>query len=234
MRVAEKFDFKQFTVYHDRCTMKVGTDGVLLGAWTKVESAKRILDVGTGSGVMALILAQRSSAQAMIDAIDIAKEECEQARENIARSPWPAKVQIHNQSFQKFKAEPYDLIVSNPPYFNNSYKPPKATRLVARHTQTLTHQDLLTHNKRLLKPSGRLNLILPATEGSQMKLMAEREGWFNTRECSFRSRNNKPIERLLLEFQLVKGKLNKEELVLYKAEQEWSPEYYTLTKEFYL
>ncbi|MBK7651447.1 MAG: methyltransferase [Flammeovirgaceae bacterium] len=234
MRVAEKFDFKKFTVYHDRCTMKVGTDGVLLAAWTKVEDAKRILDVGTGSGVMALIMAQRSSAQAIVDAIDIVKEDCEQARENIERSPWPAKIQIHNQSLQEFKAEPYDLIVSNPPYFNNSYKPPKATRLVARHTQTLTHQDLLTHSKRLLKPSGRLTLILPTTEGSQIKLMAENEGWFITRECSFRSRSNKPIERLLLEFQLIKGKLNKEELVLYKAEQEWSPEYFTLTKEFYL
>jgi tRNA1Val (adenine37-N6)-methyltransferase len=234
MRVANKFDFKQFTVYHDRCTMKVGTDSVLLGAWVELKNAQRLLDVGTGSGVMALILAQRTSTHSIIDAIDIAKEDCEQARENIGRSPWPSKVNVHNQPLQKFNAAPYDLIVSNPPYFNNSYKPPKATRIVARHTQTLTHHDLLTHSKRLLKPSGRLNLILPATEGSLIKLMAESEGWFNTRVCSFRSRSNKPVERLLLEFQLEKQNVRKEELVLYKEVQEWSSEYYMLTKEFYL
>ncbi|MDZ7646115.1 MAG: methyltransferase [Cytophagales bacterium] len=117
-------------------------------------------------------MAQRTSTQAIVDAIDIAKGDCEQARENIDESPWPAKVNVHNQPLQEFNAAPYDLIVSNPPYFNNSYKPPQATRIVARHTQTLTHQDLLIHSKRLLKPSGRLNLILPAAEGSLIKLMA--------------------------------------------------------------
>lgn len=234
MRIAEKFDFKQFTVYHDRCTMKVGTDGVLLGAWTEIQEAQRILDVGTGSGVIALMLAQRSAPQTIIDGIDIVKENCDQASENVNRSPWSTKVQIHNQALQEYEAELYDIIVSNPPYFSNSFKPPEATRTVARHTQTLTHQDLLTHCKRLLKPAGKLNLILPTAEGTQLKLLAAREGWCNTRTCSFRSRSHKPIERLLLEFQFINQKEKKEELILYKHAQEWSPEYSTLTKEFYL
>ncbi len=234
MRVSEKFDFKQFTVYHDRATMKVGTDAVILGAWVQLNNAKRILDIGTGSGVIALMLAQRSSSQTKIDAIEISAADCKQANENVDRSPWPAKIQIHQTSLQQFESDAFDLIVSNPPYFINSFKPPHAKRTNARHTETLTHLELLAHSKRLLKPNGRLNVILPITEGSQLKTLAENIGWFNTRLCVFRSRSNKPPERLLLEFQFEKKPLLEERLNLYEKDLEWSANYRDLTKEFYL
>jgi tRNA1Val (adenine37-N6)-methyltransferase len=234
MRVKNKFDFKQFSVYHDRSTMKVGTDGVLLGAWTDITQAKRILDVGTGSGVIALMLAQRTDEKTHIDAIDISLTDCEQARENIAQSPWPNKISVHPSSLQHFESKQYDLIVSNPPYFINSYKPPTAGRTNARHTETLGHHELLLHSKRLLNSSGKLAVVLPFTEANQFQEIALHNGWYWARKCTFQSRVNKPIERVLLELQLVGGSLNEETLVLYDENSEWSTAYRDLTKDFYL
>lgn len=234
MRISEKFDFKQFTVYHDQATMKVGTDAVLLGAWAELNQAKRILDIGTGSGVIALMMAQRSSTETTIEAIEITTGDFKQAIENVARSPWPSKIQVHQTSLQQFQSDAYDIIVSNPPYFNNSYKPPISERTNARHTETLSHLELLDHSKRLLKPNGCLNVILPITEGNQLKTLAEDKGWYNTRKCVFRSRASKPGERLLLEFELNKKELHIEELCLYEKELSWSSSYKTLTKDFYL
>lgn len=234
MRISEKFDFKQFTVYHDQSTMKVGTDAVLLGAWTNLNQAKRILDIGTGSGVIALMLAQRSSPEAKVVGIEISAADFKQAKENVSQSPWPNKIQIYQTSLQQFQSEPFDLIVSNPPYFNNSYKPPALERTNARHTETLTHLELLSHSKRLLKPNGCLNVVLPIVEGVQLKTLAENTGWFNTRKCVFSTRNNKPPERLLLEFQFEKKSLEVEELNLYEKDLEWSTQYRNLTNAFYL
>lgn len=234
MRVAHKFDFKQFSVHHDRTIMKVGTDGVLLGAWADVSNATRILDVGTGSGVIALMLAQRSNSEVQIDAIDISQDACEQARENIFQSPWPKKISVTHMSIQEYDSEPYDLIISNPPFFSNSYKPPSSGRIVARHTETLTHTELLTHSKRLLQPTGRLNLVLPETEANHLKTLAENSNWFCTRKCVFRSRISKPPERVLMELKLEAAPINMQELTLYEIDQEWSEGYRALTKDFYL
>ncbi len=233
MRVAHKFDFKQFSVHHDRSTMKVGTDGVLLGAWADVTHATRILDVGTGSGVIALMLAQRLNSEVQIDAIDISQDACEQAHENISQSPWPKKISVTHTPLQEFDSQPYDLIISNPPFFSNSYKPPSSGRIVARHTETLTHTELLTHSKRLLQPAGRLNIVLPEAEAKRLKTVAEYNNWFCTRKCIFRSRNSKPPERILIEFKLEAAPLHEEELILYENDQ-WSEAYRALTKDFYL
>ncbi len=234
MRIRNKFDFKQFSVHHDRSAMKVGTDGVLLGAWADIKNSKRILDVGTGSGVIALMLAQRTQEEIHIDAIDISLTDCEQARENIAQSPWPNKISVHHSSLQFFESDYYDLIVSNPPYFINSYKPPTAGRTNARHTETLGHHELLLHAKRLLNSAGSLAVVLPFTEANQLQEIALHNGWHWARKCTFQSRVNKPIERVLLELQLVGGSLNEETLVLYDKNSEWSPAYRNLTKDFYL
>ncbi len=230
------FRFKQFSVKHDRCAHKVGTDGVLLGAWADVTKTKRILDVGAGSGVIALMLAQRSSPDSLIDAIDISQQDCEQANENVARSPWPKKVTIRNIPFQKFESEPYDLIVSNPPYFIDSAKPPEEERIRARHTESLRQEELLENAKRLLAPSGKLCFILPVTEGQSFLTRASILGWHCTRLCEFRSRSNKPVERLLFQLQLTEYDLIKESLVLYKNEtgEEWTDDYKRLTRDFYL
>src|SRR5687767_8887834 len=125
MKRREDFQFKQFSVAHDRSTHKIGTDGVLLGAWVDVRNAHSILDIGTGTGVIALMLAQRCAGDTCIDAVEMEKEDAAQAKENVARSPWPQKVNVVHAMIQAYtpKAE-YDLIVSNPPYFINSFLSP--------------------------------------------------------------------------------------------------------------
>jgi len=234
MRNKNTFRFKQFSIGHGKATMKVGTDGVLLGAWTSVSQAKRILDAGTGSGMIALMLAQRTQSDVHIDAIDLSAEDCEVAEGNIEQSPWPEKVKVHHSALQNFLAEPYDLIVSNPPFFINSYKPPKEKRALARHADTLTHTELLNHSKRLLTPTGRLNVVLPETEAILFQTMSKTSGWCCTRRCIFRSRSSKPPERILLELRMEISPLREEELVLYSSDLEWSDDYRALTKEFYL
>jgi tRNA1Val (adenine37-N6)-methyltransferase len=166
MRNKSHFQFKQFTVSHARSTMKVGTDTVLLGAWVKVDHAQAILDIGTGNGTIALMLGQRSSETATIDAVEIEETDVMQAEENFQKSPWNGKIHLHHTSIQNFfSKKKYDLIVSNPPYFNNSQPPPDERRLQARHTISLSYNDLLGATLRLLKDDGKFNVVLPFSEG---------------------------------------------------------------------
>ncbi|PTT52789.1 tRNA1(Val) (adenine(37)-N6)-methyltransferase, partial [Aeromonas sp. HMWF014] len=128
------FTFKQFHIEHDRCAMKVGTDGILLGAWAPVANASRVLDIGTGSGLIALMLAQRSRSDCLIDGVELDRDAATQARANVAASPWTSRVNIVENAIQDYRAPPYDLIVSNPPYFvaGQSFSDP--ARALARHT----------------------------------------------------------------------------------------------------
>src|SRR6266850_1577807 len=145
------FTFKQFIVHHDRCAMKVGTDAVLLGAWAGAAGAKTILDIGTGSGIIALMLAQRTPSYARIDAVEIEQSDFLQASENAQNSPWPEKIIVHHTSIQEYQTDSqYDLIICNPPYFINSLLPPSPFRKQARHAALLPNRDLLTAVKRLL------------------------------------------------------------------------------------
>ncbi len=228
------FRFKQFSVRHDRCAHKVGTDGVLLGAWADVSRAYRILDIGTGSGVIALMMAQRSPSQTHIDAIDISEEDCKQARENIAESPWPHKISVERSSLQQFESNPYDLIVSNPPFFIDSAKPPVTERIRARHTESLSPEELLIHTKRLLSPKGTLCVILPVKEGQSLIVLAESHGWHCIRLCEFRARLHKPVERLLIQLDQQKHDTQKESLILYENDEVWTTSYKDLTRDFYL
>src|SRR5688572_25791334 len=156
MRNKSHFRFKQFTVSHARSTMKVGTDAVLLGAWVSVDQAQSILDIGTGNGTIALMLAQRSSEVASIEAVEIEATDALQAEENFKNSPWHAKIELHHTSIQNFfPQKKYDLIVSNPPYFNNSHRPPNERRHQARHTITLPYHELIDATVRLLNNGGK-------------------------------------------------------------------------------
>lgn len=228
------FHFKQFSVKHDRCAHKVGTDGVLLGAWLDVQNTNRILDIGTGSGVIALMLAQRTQSHVQIDAIDISTKDCEQAKENVANSPWTDKVKIVHVELQKFESEPYDLIVSNPPFFIDSAKPPAEERTRARHSEALPPEELLAHAKRLLTSKGKLCAILPVNEAQSFISLAETQSWSCSRVCEFRARANKPPERLLFQLQLEKNEVIKESLILYEKGEEWTTIYKNLTRDFYL
>ena len=182
------FQFKQFFVRHDRCAMKVGTDGVLLGCWSGYDAAAagsptiphryhyaRCLDIGTGSGLIALMLAQRFP-DALIDAIDIDKAAVEQAAENFAASPWSDRLHAYCAKLQEWSivnSQLYSLIVSNPPYFQNSLKNPDKGRQTARHTDTLSFSELIHHSTRLLSENGILALILPAEAESEVCELAQ-------------------------------------------------------------
>lgn len=234
-RQSKIFHFKRFSVHHDRCTMKVGTDAVLLGAWANTTGIKRILDIGTGSGVIALMLAQRTDENTFIDAIEIEKNDAEQARENVINSPWPDKIAVHQASFQEFaSAYQYDLIVSNPPYFIKSLLPPSQGRATARHANDLTFEELIVHASRLLKPDGRIAVILPVVEGNIFKSIANESQLHLLRETAFFSKKEKPQERWLLEFGKVEQPVTSDQLVLYEGSDVKTKDYLNLTKDFYL
>lgn len=233
---SKAFHFRHFSVVQEGSSHKVGTDGVLLGAWVNIEpAATHYLDVGTGSGLIALMLAQRTPPQVRIDAIDIGKEEVLQARENIKCSPWPHKVTVYEGTIQNFNpGYAYDLVASNPPYFVNSLLPTDQRRSGSRHTRELPFGELLTSALKLLSPDGRLALILPYTEGQHFLKMSAALGLHLVRRATFRARTDKPSERLLMELSRRNGPLDEGEIILCGEGDEWSDEYRHLTRDFYL
>jgi tRNA1Val (adenine37-N6)-methyltransferase len=228
------FRFKQFTIDHSKASMKVGTDGVLLGAWANIEGAKYILDIGTGSGVIALMLAQRTPDDVKIVGVDIEASDVEQARENVSNSPWKEKVEVFCSPIQSWTSTyKFDLIVSNPPFFINSFEPPDKKRVQSRHTSTLSHTDLLSSSVLLLKPSGRLVVILPTVEGIEFMKAGASLGLSCSRLYSFRPRKNKPVERWLIELTLGDAELLKGEIIMYEEGIELTDGYKMLTRDFY-
>lgn len=228
------FTFKQFHVQHDRCAMKVGTDGVLLGCWTDVPAEGSVLDIGTGSGLIALMIAQRTNAQ--IDAIDIASDAYEQACVNFAQSPWNERLKAYIAPIQEWQHKAlYDLIISNPPYFNNSLKNPDKGRELARHTDSLSYAELIAHSVRLLKEKGRLSIILPAEAESEVCTIADAHGLYLSRVTRVYSKECKPVRRVLLSWTKQADSIVREDrLVLENAEGGRSTQYQELAKDFYL
>lgn len=231
------FRFKKFTVYHDKCAMKVGTDAVLLGAWADTSFCRNILDIGTGTGIIALMLAQRS--QATVEAIDIDKEACVQATENVAASPYTERIKVVHASCADFAAsnqqKRYDLIVSNPPYFINSLKCPDNKRTVARHTDTLLLSDLIREAQTLLSPSGRIALVLPYERLEEVKALASANHLYICRQTDVIPSPGAAPKRLLVELSTTEENIkNRDTLTIEEARHQYTPEYIALTKEFYL
>ena len=229
------FQFKQFAVEHAGAAMKVGTDGVLIGCWANVEGARTVLDIGTGSGVIALILAQRTEQDAVIHAVETEPEAAEQAVRNVASSPWPDKVQVHPVRIQEFRPGlKFDHIVSNPPFFVNSFLPPDRRRTKARHTASLSFADLIASAIALMDPRGKFSVIIPPVEGAILREYALQHGLYCSRLCEFRPRAEKRIERWLMEFTFQDKETAKEQLVMYGTGDEWTPGFKALSKDFYL
>jgi tRNA1Val (adenine37-N6)-methyltransferase len=230
------FSFKKFTVYHDKCAMKVGIDGVLLGAWANVKNTQKILDIGTGTGLIALMLAQRSNADIL--AIDIEETAIIQALENISNSPWHKRIRASQTSLQKYTksaTEKFDLIVSNPPYFINSTKAPEENRNTARHTDSLTHEDLIDKSIQLLNPTSKLCIILPVSEGLECISYAESKGLFCTKLVMVFPKSNVPAKRVLIEFSREFAPREISELQIETdTRHHYSPEFTALAKDFYL
>ena len=230
------FQFKQFTVYQQRCAMKVGTDGTLLGAWAQVptESA-RILDIGTGTGLIALMLAQRFP-QASVLGIDIDQDAVCQAKENVENSPFASRIKIEHANVMDYNNEEgFDAIVSNPPYFVNSLTCPDDQRTMARHSVSLTYDGLMESAFRLLKPEGVFSLVIPSESRSQLEAEAHLKGFFLSRVCMIRTTPKKQPKRQLIEF--LKHPVN--ELCIENGIIEDSPNvrstwYQQLTQDFYI
>ena len=230
------FKFKQFTINQYRCAMKVGTDGVLLGAWANCENAKTVMDIGTGTGLIALMIAQRSKA--MIEAIEIDQEASIQAQENVDKTMWADRIKIINQSFQTFQVSTdnkYDLIVSNPPYFQNSLFAPDQKRTNARHNSNLELEELIVGAKKLLSNDGKLNVILPYLEGNMFNVKAAELGLYCIRQTKVLAKPNRDPKRLLLEFAHIKKPLVEQDLIIeLNKRHEYSEAYKNLTKDYYL
>ena len=217
--------------------MKVGTDGVLLGAWADVAGPERILDIGTGSGVIAIMLAQRRPSAA-VHGVEIDAESCEQARENVRISPWADRLSMVCASVQTYEGKEgaYDLIVSNPPFFSGGTFSDNQDRTSIRHTTKLPHGDLLQSARRLLSPAGRFCVVLPLIEGLRFREMATQYQLYCTRFRAVRSKEEKPVERLLLQFERRPKEIVEEpELIIqFDGINDWTPAYRELTGDFYL
>ena len=227
------FRFKQFTVYHDLCAMKVGIDGVLLGAWADCQDIKYALDVGTGSGLIALMLAQRSDAH--IHAIDIDENACKQAQINFYNSPFNDRLSFEHIAFQNLSSfVKYDLIVSNPPYFVNSLKSPDKNRNIARHDDHLPLEDLFNKSVSLLNPYGKTAFILPFDQLENANKIAIDNKLFLCRKALVSSVQDNPPKRVLLEFSLMDQELTEDSFYIGKTKQTYSNKYQALTQDFYL
>ena len=231
------FRFKQFSVEHDRSSMKVGTDGVLLGVAADVGGATRVLDAGTGCGVIALILAQRCSAK--ITAIDIDKLSVEEAAVNFRNSPWADRLVASNDSLQAhalFVADQYDAIVSNPPFFQNSLKNPDKKKTRARHNDDLPFDEFLESSARLLKPEGSLWVILPLTESQLFQEIAQQSEFFTEYRMLIHPKPGRAANRVILKFtrKQHRNELVSDSLTIRNEDDTFTEEYQKLTADFYL
>lgn len=230
------FQFKQFTIHQEHCAMKVGTDGTLLGAWALAPDAKcRILDVGTGTGLIALMMAQRYP-KASVTAIDIDKIAVRQAKENVLASPFAERISVFEADVQTFEnTELFDSIVCNPPFFEDSLTCPDPQRTEARHTVTLGYRQLMEAAFRLLKADGRFSVIIPSDCRQRLESEAHLRGFFVSRICSVQTTPTKAPKRYMIE--LSKHPVN--EIVITNGAIESLPQirsdwYRELTKDFYI
>ncbi len=231
------FTFKQFFVAHDRCAMKVGTDGVLLGAWAPVDNAGCILDIGTGSGLIALMLAQRASPACRIDAVELDAEAAAQARENAGASPWADRISVLASDVHQVArdaAARYALIVSNPPYFEPAVACRDAARTQARYTGTLSHDALLACAAALLDEGGRFCVVLPYEIGERFIATAQAGGWYPAQQVVIRDRPGKPLHRMLLSLARSPVALQQDELALRDENGSYSAAFRQMITDFYL
>lgn len=229
------FKFKQFTVNQELAAMKVGTDGVLLGSIASNTEVKNVLDIGTGTGLIALMIAQRF-AEALVEAIEIDCSAAEQANKNFAASPFAERLTCVCCDISIFKTEKrYDLIVCNPPYFIDSLKAPDNQRNLARHTISLTYSDLAIQAKRLLANNGVVAVIVPADSYEILKLQMLHNDLFEINRVDVRPLISKPIKRVVAHFCSKADKtVDTKELIIEESRHVYTPEFRRLTSDFYI
>ena len=233
----QTFVFKQFNIQQDKCAMKVGTDAVLLGAWVKTNVIKSILDIGTGTGIIAIMLAQKSDAQ--IDAIDIELSAYEQAKENARFCKWNDRINVYHSSLQDYALNAnhtYDLIVTNPPYFIHSSKSNEEERTHARHNDLLPFEELINCVVKMLDKKGRFCVILPNKEASIFRTIANTKGLHLSNLTRVHTKVNQDTEkRHLMQFEFESSSFSENSIVIEKDERhEYTDEYKALTKDYYI
>jgi tRNA1Val (adenine37-N6)-methyltransferase len=231
------FKFKQFTIDQDRCAMKIGTDAVLLGAWTSVNQEPfSVLDIGAGSGVIALILAQRSNAE-LIDAIEIADDAYEQCTENFENSSWNDRLFCYHTSLKEFTEEiedKYDLIVSNPPFYSDDYKSDDKQRALARFEDALPFSHLLESVSNLLSKNGVFSVVLPFKEEEKFIALATESRLFPNSILRVKGNPLSEIKRSLMQFSFTECEVEIDELIIETERHQYTQDYINLTKDFYL
>ena len=231
------FQFKEFTIQQDKTAMKVGTDGVLLGAWAQSKSTYfSVLDVGAGTGLIALMLAQKSNAE-VIDAIELNEEAYEQTVENFEQSNWGDRLFCYHASLQEFVEEiddEYDLIISNPPFYTSTYKELSEERAMARHTESLTYNELLEGASKLLSETGSCAFIIPFSEEENFIKIAEGYKLFSNRITRVKGTENAAIKRSLLQFSFVESPIETSELIIEIERHKYTQDYIDLVKDYYL
>jgi tRNA1Val (adenine37-N6)-methyltransferase len=217
--------------------MKVGTDGVLLGAWARVDGALNILDVGSGTGLIALMLAQRAP-DALIHALDIDFDAFSQAQENVKASKFSERISLFHTSLQAFQSnQKYDIIASNPPYFSRAFKPKDESRAKARHTDSLSLKELFFVSKDLLAEDGTLSIIIPSDNYSEAMEEANQHGFSMKRLCRVYPKPQKPEKRIMAEFlkgPAKTGPMDESLIIEEEGRHQYSEAYKALTKDFYL
>ena len=229
------FRFKQFEIDDSLSAMKIGTDGVLLGAWADVADAHSILDIGTGTGLVAIMCAQHN-AMARVHGIDIVEDAVTEARGNMARTAWSERLSAKHADVRMYNPDMrYDHIVSNPPFFLTTLHSPDAVRAMARHADTLTYDDLVSAAERLLNPDGRLSVVLPTDCAQQFRRVAFERVWL-TRIMDVVTREGEAPKRTMMEFRLSDAPLmpHAANLTIQAADGSYTEDYRRLTEQFYL
>lgn len=234
------FSFKKFNIKQDKAAMKVGTDGVLLGAWCSVDkNCDSILDIGAGTGLIALMLAQRSFATT-IDAVEIDNTAYEQTVENFENSDWADRLFCYHTDFTSFAKEMaednemYDLIVTNPPFYSEDYETKDSSRNTARFSNALPFNELIKGVTQILSKEGVFSVIIPKKEEDEFVKLANSNSLFLKRVCHVKGNPTSEIKRSLLAFTFTKSEIIKETLIIEKERHQYTEKYIELTKDFYL
>lgn len=240
LKSSKPFQFKEFTIHQDQTAMKVGTDGVLLGAWCSVDAyPDSILDVGSGTGLIGLMLAQRCDAMT-IDAVEVDEQAYEQTVSNFELSDWGDRLFCYHSSFQDFahemseEGEEYDLIISNPPFYTDDFETNDDARNKARFTSSLSFQELIEGAANVLSSVGRFAVIIPFKEEQKFVSLASENKLFLNRVCRVKGTATSEVKRSLLEFSFQKTEWIEEELVIETSRHNYTEKYKELTRDFYL